>query len=120
MKIKKGIILIEVLVSLAILTLGILFLINSLTLIVQSNQHLRHLALSVLIADNMFNRLKSGESIEKYTDFDMLGTSFRYKQEESSLSDRLKMISLSVAWQKAKEKGNVAFTNILTNENKGI
>lgn len=65
MKRKKdnAFILIEILVSLLLLTSGILFLIKSLSMITKSNQQLRNNRLAFILIDNIYNQLYSQEPI---------------------------------------------------------
>ncbi len=94
-----GFILIEILVSLLILSAGILFLVRSLSAITKSNQQIRNNRLAYLLIDNIYNRLYSGEQI-------LPGKVVLNKKEYlwdfsvNNTDDRLSHLTIKVTWGK--------------------
>ena len=94
-----GFILIEILVSLLLLSAGILFLVSSLSEITKSNSQIRNNRLAYLLIDNIFNQLYSGEQI-------LPGKVLLDKKEylwdftENNTDDGLKHLTINVIWAK--------------------
>ena len=94
-----GFILIEILVSLLILSSGILFLVRSLCMITKSNSQIRNNRLAYLLIDNIYNQLYSGEQI-------LPGKVILDKKEYlwdltvNNTGDRLRHLTINVTWGK--------------------
>jgi len=95
----EAFILIEILVSLLVLSAGILFLVRSLSTITKSNRQIRNNCLAYLLIDNIYNQLYSGEQIlpgkvildKKEFFWDFTG---------NITDDRLKDLTIKVTWGK--------------------
>jgi len=107
---NKGFILFEILVSLTILSAGILFLIKSLSLITKNNQQIRNHSLAVLALNNYRNRNLSGEAPLTKKDFSMMGKSFLCEPTVSQLQDKLKKVTLLMRWPEGNKKGTAVFS----------
>ncbi|MFH2139094.1 MAG: prepilin-type N-terminal cleavage/methylation domain-containing protein [Candidatus Omnitrophota bacterium] len=94
---KPGFILLEVLVSLVILTAGILVLIRSLSNIVKSNTIIQTNTVAVLLVDNLFTRIDSDEKIDDENSMEILGKQFFWQQQTTTIKDDLKKMMLTVS-----------------------
>jgi type II secretion system protein I len=97
---QKGFVLIEILVSIVLLSAGILFLVQSLSLITKSNSQIRNNRLAFLLIDNIFNRLYSNEQISPGKVI-LNNQEFDWELQTSNSSDALKQITLKVTSQTA-------------------
>ncbi|MCG2712991.1 MAG: prepilin-type N-terminal cleavage/methylation domain-containing protein [Candidatus Omnitrophica bacterium] len=100
-KTKKtnGFILIEILVSLVVLSVGILFLVRSLSMITKSNSQIRNNCLSYLLLDNIYNQLYSKEQISPGKVF-LDKKEFLWDLTVNNTSDILKNLTINVTWGK--------------------
>ncbi len=94
-----GFILIEILVSLLLMTTGILFLINSLSTITKSNHKIRNNRLAYTLLDNVFNQLYSGEAIIPGKVV-LNNKEFFWDFAENKTDDGLSHILINVSWGK--------------------
>lgn len=96
---KDGFILLEILVALVVLAVGILFLIQALSKITNSNKRIRDNQFALMQIDNIFNRLYSGEELsgDEFLQFD--GKKFFYKLYTSVLSEKLQKITIEINWK---------------------
>lgn len=101
---NKGFILLEVLVSLIVLTTGILFLMQTLSGIVRSNQMVKENALAVLEVDNIFNRITAKEDIDIALPGLLDDDKFSIRREIVGVSSFLKEMMIEIQW---KDRSNV-------------
>ncbi len=97
---KSGIILLEIIVSLLVFALGIVFIIQGLSRVVTNNRGLSDRSLAVTAGGNFFTEVEAGirgpEEDENYKSY---GREFRLKSESSVLEGDLRKIRLEIAWQ---------------------
>lgn len=98
-KTKKGFILLEILVAMAVLSAGVLFLVQALSLIVRSNQLVRKNQFAALLIDNIYNRFYSQEDLPLEDEITFMEQPFRWEADISLVEERLKKIMLRVSWQ---------------------
>jgi len=109
----NGYILIEILVSLVIFAAGILFLIQALSRITRSNLQLRNNQIAVMLIDNMFNRLYSGEEFSERNDTTVSGKVFSPSIDITTLTDNFKKVSIKVSWQERRRTISTSFTHVM-------
>ena len=97
-KSAQGFILIEILVSLLVFSVGVLFLVQTLSSITQSNQHIRDNYSAMLLIDNLLNRLYAKEPIAPQGIQNIQGKDFTWEIDYSSTLEGLKQIILKVNW----------------------
>lgn len=98
-KSERGFILIEILVSLLIFSVGVLLMVQSLSAITKSNQHIRDNYFAMLLIDNLLNRLYAGEIIASTGSESMSSKDFSWQIDYSNSLEGLKEIWLKVNWQ---------------------
>ncbi len=108
----RGFILLETLVALVILVVGILFLINSLSLIIKCNTQIRNHALAAILADNILTRIETGETIERQSEQEISGKVFRWELDELTISDKLNNFLIKIFWQDGKQSGSTTFSGV--------
>ena len=96
---NKGFILIEILVSLLLLSVGILFLIRSLSTITKSNSQVRDNRLAYLLIDNIYNSLYSQEQITPGIVL-LDGKEYLWDFTVNNTGDGLKHLAINVTWGK--------------------
>ncbi|MFH1094283.1 MAG: prepilin-type N-terminal cleavage/methylation domain-containing protein [Candidatus Omnitrophota bacterium] len=107
---NNGFILIEILVSLLLLSAGILFLVQSLSMITKSNQQIKNNRLAYLLIDNIYNQLYSGERI-------LPGKVILDKKEYfweftvDNTSDILKHLTITVNWDTNTSSSTASLTH---------
>jgi len=101
MKRKKyqGFILIEILVSLLVFSVGVLFLVQTISSIVQSNQHIRDNYSAMLLINNLLNRLYAKEIILPQGVKTIQGKDFNWDINYQITLEGLKQIFFKVRWQ---------------------
>lgn len=107
---KKGIILLEVLVSLVILATGVVFLMQTLSAIVQSNQAVQMNSLAVLEIDNMVSRLSAQEPVTNQTIYAPDEKGFSYRQETILIHNILKEVLLKIDWTSRNKTQSVEYS----------
>ena len=95
----KGFILIEILVSLLLLATGILFLINSLSVITKSNRRIRSNRTAYMLIDNVYNQLYSGEYIPPGK-VSLDNQEYFWSLTVNDTGDGLKNLVVNVKWGK--------------------
>jgi type II secretory pathway pseudopilin PulG len=105
----KGFILIEILVSILIFSAGVLFLIQSLSGITRSNQQISDNYYSLLLIDNLFNRLASGEILASTGTQTISNKIFIWQIDYSNSLEGLKEIMVKVNWL---SKGKIYSANL--------
>ncbi|MFH1062362.1 MAG: prepilin-type N-terminal cleavage/methylation domain-containing protein [Candidatus Omnitrophota bacterium] len=98
-KSKQGFILVEILVSLLVFSVGVLLLIQSLSNITKSNQNIRDNYFAMLLIDNLLNRLYAKEIIAPLGIESMSNKDFTWQIDYSNSLEGLKEILLKVNWQ---------------------
>ena len=98
-KSRQGFILIEILVSLLVFSVGVLLLVQSLSNIIKSNQHIRDNYFAMLLMDNLLNRLYAKEPIALTGIESMSNKNFAWKIDYSNSPEGLKEILVKVNWQ---------------------
>ena len=93
----KGFILIEILVSLLVLSAGILFLVKSLSMITKSNSQIRNNRLAYIVIDNIYNRLYSGDTIQPAKIL-IDQKEFSWDYTITNPAEKLKNIIVKVTW----------------------
>lgn len=112
---KKGFILIEVLVAFLILSTGILFLIQALSGILESNQQLRNNRLAFLIIDNTYNRLYSHENFEGQREM-LDGINFYWDIDTEKINEALSQITVKVSYQNKNKLTNASLSHVVFDE----
>ncbi len=97
-KSAQGFILIEILVSLLVFSLGVLFLVQTLSAITQSNQHIRDNYSAMLLIDNLLNRLYAQETIAPQGIQAIQGKEFTWQIDYRTTLEGLKQILVKVSW----------------------
>jgi len=94
---KNGFILMEILVAMVILSGTILFLIQALSNILESNRQVRNNQLAFLTIDNIYNRLYSQEAV-KNQDIIINGTKFHCDIDKEKIKENLSQITVKITW----------------------
>ncbi|MBU1043222.1 MAG: hypothetical protein KJ915_02350 [Candidatus Omnitrophica bacterium] len=103
-KTAQGFILIEILISVLVFSIGVLFLVQTLSAITQSNQHISDNYSAMLLIDNLLNRLYAREVIAPIGIQSFQGKDFSWEIDYSNSLDGFKQVVLRVKWmRKARE-----------------
>ncbi|MBU1087758.1 MAG: hypothetical protein KKD05_09630 [Candidatus Omnitrophica bacterium] len=103
-KTAQGFILIEILVSVMVFSVGVLFLVQTLSQITKSNQHISDNYNAMLLIDNLLNRLSSQEVLAASGTEPIQDKAFAWQIDYSNSLEGLKQVILRVTWQtKARE-----------------
>jgi len=113
MKKNNGFILLEILVSIFIFSIGIVSLIKSLSIVTRTNQQVRNYTLSALITDNIFARIRAGEDISPEFETQMAGRKFNFQVSEKVLTNRLKQVSVKGLWYKHGQQTSTEFSQVI-------
>ncbi|MBI4845716.1 MAG: hypothetical protein HY810_04485 [Candidatus Omnitrophica bacterium] len=113
---NSGFILLEILVSLVILTVGIFFLIQSLSFIITSNDYVRCVQIAPNIADNVLNRLSSGEIFLLHGEETFFEKKFVWDCHTFDIADGAEGVSVTVSWEGRKKTFQKVFTCMMLNQ----
>jgi len=97
-KSAQGFILVEILVSLLVFSLGVLFLVQTLSSIIQSNQYIRDNYSAMLLIDNLLNRLSLKETIAPCGIQNIQNKNFTWGIDSLTTLEGLKLVILKVNW----------------------
>jgi type II secretory pathway pseudopilin PulG len=115
MKNFRGFLLIEILVSLVVLTAGVLFLVRSLSGILRSNRHVNNNQQAFLLIDNLLNRLYAGEKTGYLEEMVRDNPEFLCSLETTEMDEHLLNITLSVRWRPKENSSGVFFSHVVIN-----
>ena len=100
---KQGFLLMEVLVALAIMAAGILFLLQSFSGIIRSNRQLRNNQSAFALIDAVYNRLYAGETVSPETAMFPGDNYYTWSIESTPLGNQLQRMVVRATWV---ERGN--------------
>ncbi|MBU4305572.1 MAG: type II secretion system GspH family protein [Candidatus Omnitrophica bacterium] len=110
----RGFILLETLVALVVMSVGISFLIQALSLIVRINRRVRDNQTALLLADNIFNRFYALENdVSRKDDLEIEGKSFSRQIDSSDLTGHLKEITCRIIWKGSGKNNTVSLSHVL-------
>lgn len=113
---NNAFILIEILVALLILTVGVLFLIQALSTITRSNTRIRNNRLAILLIDNLYNRIYSGEEIMP-GEISLNNKSFIWNIDVKNKEELLKNLIINVTWQRGKTEHKFSIEHTIIKPN---
>ncbi len=110
---NQGFLLMEVLVALAVMATGVLFLLQSFSVIVRSNRQLRNNQTAYRLIDAIYNRLYAGEKLSPETPVFPGGERYAWSSEVTPLGNRLQQLALSVTWPEKGRTANISFAHTM-------
>lgn len=108
----KGFLLLEVLVSLTILSAGIMAVVRTYIISLQAQKHAQHKTIAVLIAGSLQEEIESA-LIEDLQGSQMVAAEiFTWRVEENfSYFEEIKPLAVNVDWEEKSEKYEVSYVN---------
>jgi len=96
----KGFTLLEVLVSLSILSIGLVAIVNAVVNALRINRHIYYHTVGLLLADEALNRLEAGELLPERKTEKCSGKDYRWRIEKKyDFYSKLYSVKVYVNWQ---------------------
>jgi type II secretion system protein I len=91
-------VLIEILTSLVIFSISIVFLVQGLSQITKSDQNIRDNSKAMLMAENLLNRIYAGEQVSPSGSQEISGRIFKWEIADQDDLNGLKNLIIKISW----------------------
>jgi len=101
---RRGIVLMEILIALAVMGVGILALMQAISFLARQDENVRTHAYAVLLAENILSRRLAGELTESQGEEAGGEKTFSWQVAVENASEGLSLTNITVSWQEKRQQ----------------